>query len=324
MTENTAPLSEDDRQLLRTLVNGERFAIGFQYLLICCFSAVFVVGLMVFISEPDIALFFLLLIGIGAGVVAFLLVRDLYKRRNNGIKPLQHAIRHGGTKTILEGQLTQVSPQGKAQLCYRIDGIDQVVSPLLAYRGIALFPQPVRDIRTLTTCPVSLHLWAFPDNSKVLLKAVYPQPPAGTPTFKATISEKTNSGAVFVYLALTILYVSLMAAILSGIFRFGGVFLGVLPLTCLYIIAMRKVYKRAKGKRTTQMQRITGRVTEMMNVRTRTEVMGQPTSNPYDHWFRIDGKGYCMICNQPLDGIALGDTIELTIVGKPLHNETGE
>ena len=225
---------------------------------------------------------------------------------------------------VLEGQLTQVSPQGKAQLCYRIDGIDQVVSPLLPYRGIALFPQPVRDIRTLTACPVSLHLWAFPDNSKVLLKAVYPQPPVGTPTFKATISEKTNSSAVFSYLALTALYFILMFAILSGIFPFGGILLGVLPLTCLYIIAMRKVYKRAKGKRTTQMQRITGRVTEMMTVRTRTEVMGQPSSNPYDRWFRIDGKGYCMICNQPLDGIALGDTIELTIVGKPLRNKKGK
>ena len=317
MTEKTAPLSEDDRQLLRTLVNGERFISTFQYLLICCFTAVFVVGLIVFISEPEIAFFFLLLIGIGTGVVAFLLGRNLHKRRNNRIKPLQHVMGHGGIKTVLEGQLTQVSPQGKAQVCYRIDDTDQVVSPLLAHRGVSLFPQPVRDIHTLTACPVSLHLWAFPDNSKVLLKAVYPQPPVDTPTFKATISEKTNSSAVFSYLALTTLYFILMFAMLSGIFSFGGIFLGVLPLTCLYIIAMRRVYKRDKRKRAEQARHITGRVTEMMTVRTRTEVMGQPTSNPYDRWFRIGGKGYCMICKQPLDGISLGDTIELTIVGNP-------
>jgi len=305
-------LDAEDRQLITAFIRGQWIAFALGAFLASCFFSIFFISFVGYIQIRDPAVFFLLLFGIGMGVLAFFMARQLRRDWQRKIKPLRQALQHNGQKMVYEGQLMEVSKLEKGRLMYRLENGEVPVDVILSAEGWASLPKVIYNIDVLTDVSVSLHILAMPDGRQLLLQAVYTEEPMHEPSFRTVIKDN-NIGGVFSYLLSTVVYLFLLFVNLSGILPLG-ILLGVFPTTLLYIIALIRVNRRRKRLR--QTFRLTGRVTEIISVPTRTQIMGEPSSSYQDTWFRINGKAYPIISNTPPKGISVGDSIELTIVKK--------
>lgn len=306
--QNYDNLDTADRQLIRETIKGMQIAMSVGVGLVCCFASISLISFVGYIQDPGSTMFFLLLFGIVMGVLAFFMARQLRRDWQRKIKPLQQALQHNGQKIVYEGQLIEVSKLGKGRLMYRLENGEVPVDVILSAEGWAFTPKVIYAIDTMKDIPIALHVLALPDGRQLLLQAVYAEKPMLEPSFRTVIKDNSISG-VFSYLLLTVVFLFLLFINLSGILPLG-ILLGVFPTTLLYIIALIRVNRRRKRLRHTF--RITGSVTEIIVVPTRTQIMGEPSSSNQDTWFRINGKAYLT----PPKGISVGDSIELTIVKK--------
>lgn len=305
-------LDDEDRQLITAFIKGQSIIFGLGAFLLFVFTSVFLISFVGYIQIQEPGMLFLLILGIGTGILAFFMARQLWRDWQRKIKPLRQALQHDGQKIVYEGQLMEVSKLGKGRLMYRLENGEVPVDVILSAGGWAFTPKVIYTSDSMRDVPVVLHVLELPDGRQLLLQAVYTEEPMLEPSFRTVIKDNSISG-VFSYLLLTVVYLFLLFINLSGILPLG-ILLGVFPTTLLYIIALLLVNRRRKRLR--QTFRITGRVTEIISVPTRTQIMGEPSSSYQDTWFRINGKVYPIISDAPPKGISVDDSIELTIVKK--------
>ena len=305
-------LDDEDRQLITAFIKGQWVIFGLGAFLLFVFTSVFLISLLGYIQIQEPGMLFLLILGIGTGILAFFMARQLWRDWQRKIKPLRQALKHDGQKIVYEGQLVEVSKLGKGRLMYRLENGEVSVDVILSAGGWAFTPKVIYTSDSMRDVPVVLHVLELPDGRQLLLQAVYAEEPVFEPAFQIVIKDN-NINSVFSYLLLTVVFLFLLFVNLSGIFPLGILF-GAFPATLLYIIAL--IWVKRKRKRLRQTIQIIGHVTEIISVPTRTQIMGEPSSSHQDTWFRINGKAYPIISNHPPKGISVGDSIELTVVKK--------
>lgn len=306
-------LTPNDIQLIRGLLKSQKAGFVLLIYLTLISGAIFVTSLSaMMISRASQSPLFIMMV-LASAIMAFFLARAARNAWQQIIQPLRAAVRHGGEKVMKVGALDTVSLAGKGRVVYGIGGNPVVTYPLLVDNGLALLQEPITTVETLLNHRVYLHLFVMPDGRHLLLEMEYPdlKRDNNTPVHRISSQAKVASG-VFRYVLYTFGYlVSLFIVVFVVPI---GIIFGIVPLTIGYIILLLREQKRGRAhKKTPVPQGINGVVTEIIKAKSRIQVMGEPSSNTNDTWFRVDGKAYLIRSNKPLPPVAVGDFIELVV-----------
>ena len=304
-------LDPDDSRLLRGVLKGQKLGFAFSLYLTLTFG-VCAVACIYAATAAEVSPAFILL-GFGFLTPTYFLARTTWKNWKQGIYPLQFALRSCTKKTVVSGRLNAVSLSRKGGVRYEIGGELITTHPVLLHNGLALLSESIKEIDALLHHNVSLHLFVMPDGRYLLLYTQYAAQEMDRNASTYRIQSRTQIGSrasrYFLYTAgyLLLLFVVLFVVPI-------GIILGIVPVTVGYILVLRNEMKRQRKHSKLQVyEHIKGTITEIIKTRARVQVLGEPISNNYDTWLRIDGKPYLIKSDQPLSSVAVGDGIELVI-----------
>lgn len=304
-------LEPNDIRLIRGILKGQKVGFVFSLYLTLTFAVCSIACLYAAVAD-ELSLLFMLL-GVGSVILTYFLARATRKKWKQVIHPLQSALRSGTEKIVVSGTLESVSLSGKGEVTYEIDGNLVPTYPVLLHNGLALIPESLNALDALLHREVSLHLLVMPDGRQLLLDTRYPahELDRNASTYRIKSQARIGSGASR-YFFYTLGYLFLLFAVLFVVPI--GMILGFLPVTIGFVIVLRNEMKRQRNnKKRHVVEKINGTITEIVKTRARIQVLGEPTSNNYDTWFRIDGKPYLIVSNEPLPPVAVGDGVELVM-----------
>lgn len=304
-------LEPNDIRLIRGILKGQKVGFVFSLYLTLTFAVCSIACLYAAVADGLSPVFMLL--GVGSVILTYFLARATRKNWKQVIYPLQSALRSGTEKTLVSGKLGSVAWSGKGEVTYEIEGDRIPTYPVLLHNGLALLPERLNALDALLQHNVCLHLFTLPDGRHLLLDTRYTafELEKNTSTHRIKSQARVGSGALR-YFFYTLGYLFLLFAVLFVVPI--GMILGVLPVTIGYVIVLRNEIKRQRNNKKRHVaEEINGTITEIIKTRARIQVLGEPTSNNYDTWFRIDGKPYLIMSNEPLPPVAVGDGIELVI-----------
>ena len=304
-------LEPHDSRVLRGILKGQKVGFAFSLYLTLTFG-VCAVACIHAATAAQVSPVFIFL-GFGFLTPTYFLARATWRNWKQSIYPLQSALRSCTKKTIVSGRLNAVSLSGKGGVTYEIGRELIITYPVLLDNGLALLPESLKEIDALLHHNVSLHMFVMPDGRHLLLDTHYTREETDKNALMHRIQSRTQVGSgTLRYLFYTAGYLSLLFIVLFVVPI--GIILGVVPVTVGYILVLRNEMKRQRKHSKLQVyEHIKGTITEIIKTRARVQVLGEPTSNNYDTWLRIDGKPYLIKSDQPLSSVAVGDGIELVI-----------
>lgn len=305
-------LEPNDIRVIRGILKGQKVVFALSLYLTLTFGVCSIACLSIAVADNVSPAF--LLLGFGTAILTYFLLRATHKNWKQVIYPLRSALHFGTNKNVVSGKLGAVFLSGKGEVTYEIDGSLTPTYPVLLDYGFALFPESLHELDALLYREVSLHLLLMPDGRQLLLDTRYTahELDKNASTFRVRSRARVDPG-ISRYFFYTLGYILLLFVVLFVVPI--GMILGFLPVTVGYVIVLRNEMKRQRNKKKQHIaEEISGTITEVIKTSARIQVLGVPTSNNYDTWFRVDGKPYLIKSDEPLPPAAVGDTIQLVLV----------